>query len=98
MWFKSSYSAYNGDCVEVGMPGWVKSSHSGGTACVEVASRWVKASASAYNGACVETASCMCGEVLVRDSKDSGGGRLGFSRGAWMEFVSRVKSGDLGLG
>lgn len=33
-WHKSSYSGYNGDCVEVA---WRKSSHSANGNCVEVA-------------------------------------------------------------
>jgi hypothetical protein len=36
------------------------------------------------------------GRVLVRDSKNSDGGRLAFSAQAWREFAARIKSGRAG--
>jgi len=36
------------------------------------------------------------GRVLVRDSKDPDGGRLGFSARAWCEFAARIKGGHAG--
>jgi hypothetical protein len=73
---------------------WRKSSHSGLSNCVEVARPLAKASGSTYNGNCVEAGPCACGgEILVRDSKDPGGGTLAFPPGAWAEFIAAVKEG-----
>ena len=58
---------------------------------------WRKASYSTSNGACVEVAGAAPRAVcLVRDSKDRGGARLVFSRGAWDLFVATVKETDPG--
>lgn len=67
---------------------WSRSSHSGGTNCVEAAYR--KSSHSSANGACVEMADG-CGQVHVRDSKDPDSPVLEFSPGAWMEFLEDLK-------
>jgi hypothetical protein len=80
-WITSSYSGYNGNCVQAA---WAKSSHSVLDNCVEMA--WDKSSHSTANGHCVEAAwakssyspmdNCVetahgeCELVHVRDSKD----------------------------
>ncbi|QIQ03199.1 DUF397 domain-containing protein [Streptomyces liangshanensis] len=66
---------------------WTKSSYStnDGPECVEVA--WVKSSYSSNEGAaCVEVAATPA-TVLVRDSKNPAGPRLGVSPDAWAGFV-----------
>jgi len=77
-------------------PGWRKSSYSNGGAnnCVEVgAVPWRKSSYS--NGGmdnCVEAAPA-CGAVLVRDTKDNGGGPvLRLTPADWHAFTSRVRA------
>jgi hypothetical protein len=56
---------------------------------------WRKSSYSGGSGGqCVEVAAS--GLVLVRDSKNPDGGRLGFSTQAWREFAARIKSGNAG--
>lgn len=102
VWRKSSYSAANGGCVEVGWRkssfsggngecvevGWHKSSHSNGAdACVEVG--WRKSSHSNGANACVEVAAGQPG-VAVRDSKFPAGPTLAFSHSPWQVFVTRV--------
>lgn len=73
---------------------WSKASYSNSFSnCLEA--RWRKSSWSAYNGNCVEAA-LRGGVVLVRDSKDRAGLVLGFTPGAWQEFLDRVKAGELG--
>lgn len=58
---------------------------------------WVKASASG-TGNCVELRTS-AGGVLVRDSKDPGGGVLSLGRGAWLALVAAARGGRLdGLG
>lgn len=85
-WHTSSYSAYNGNCVQVA---WQKASASvGNGACVEVG--WEKSSHSGYNN-CVEVGAGACGMVHVRDSKDPDGGMLSFRPADWMEFVATLK-------
>lgn len=110
-WRKSSYSSYNGNCVEAAAD-WHKSSYSYQGNCVEVG--WHKAAASNPHGSCVEVGTarkssysdgsahcveagpCACGgDVLVRDTKDRDGGTLEFSREAWGRFVAAVKTGEL---
>lgn len=54
---------------------------------------WRKSSYSGSNGGqCVEVA--VPGRVLVRDSKNPDGGRLGFSAQAWREFAASIKGGN----
>lgn len=74
---------------------WRKSSHSdhSGGNCVEVAGLWRKSSYSDHNGGnCVEVAG-LAAVIGVRDSKDPGGARLGFSSAAWGAFTAEVKGG-----
>ncbi|GAA1776906.1 DUF397 domain-containing protein [Actinomadura chokoriensis] len=93
-WRKSSWSADEGNCVEIGA--WRKSSHSigNGGECVEIGA-WRKSSHSTGNGGqCVEVASERA-VVLARDSKDPDGPVLGFGVDAWTAFLDTVKSGSL---
>jgi len=56
---------------------------------------WHKSSYSGSSGGqCIEVA--VSGRVLVRDSTDPDGGRLGFSARAWCEFAARIKGGHAG--
>jgi len=72
---------------------WVKSSRSATNLnCVQL--RWHKSSRSHVNG-CVEVAERL-GEVLVRDSKNPGGGVLKFSELQFRLFVDAVKAGEFG--
>ncbi len=58
-----------------------------------------KSSYSSYNGACVEVADLPSGAVGVRDSKDTGGGRiLVVGAAAWAALVAGIKKDGLGLG
>ncbi len=52
--------------------------------------RWRTATLSSSNngGDCVEVADNLPGRVLVRDSKDPGGGTLAFRPDAWRAFVA----------
>ncbi|MBO2451515.1 DUF397 domain-containing protein [Actinomadura barringtoniae] len=52
--------------------------------------QWRKASRSGSTGECIETARSS-DIVLVRDSKDPDGPRLGFDRAAWRAFTQRIK-------
>lgn len=60
---------------------------------------WRKSSLSTHAGNCVEVAQLPAGDVGVRDSKDTGPGRvvLAFARPAWDGFLSDVKAGGFGL-
>lgn len=76
-WRKSTYSASQGQCVEVApMPGgeWHKSSHSAGS------------------GQCVEVAG-MPGAVGVRDSKNRSVGALVAGPRTWRAFVASISRG-----
>ena len=84
-WHKSSYSGYNGDCVQARFR---KSSFCQNGECVEAG--WHKSSYSA-NGNCAEVADG-CGEVHVRDSKDPGGPVLTFTRAEWEEFTTGIRA------
>jgi Domain of unknown function (DUF397) len=54
---------------------------------------WRKSSYSGSNGGqCVEVA--VAGRVLVRNSKNPDGGRLGFSVQAWRKFAASIKGGS----
>ena len=87
-WRKSSYSAYNGSCVEFKVE-WQKSSHSTANGhCVEMA--WGKSS-HCNGGSCVEVA--VPGEVLVRDSKNPDAGHLSFTPADWAVFLGQVRAG-----
>ncbi|MGI5505855.1 DUF397 domain-containing protein [Lentzea sp. CA-135723] len=53
--------------------------------------RWIRSSYSASsNDSCVELAAGQDNFVLVRDTKDRSGPRLGFSASAWAVFVQSV--------
>ncbi|MGW1974641.1 DUF397 domain-containing protein [Streptomyces sp. NPDC001889] len=73
-------------------PEWFKSSYSdssNGHDCVEVA--WFKSSYSDSNEieSCVEVAATpSCATVHVRDSKNLQGPQLGFTSGAWSDFIA----------
>lgn len=91
-WQKSSYSAQEGNCVEVGV--WRGSSHGSAEGhCVEVGT-WRASNHSADEGRRVEVG---MGEaiLLARDSKDPDGPVLGFGADAWAAFLNTVKSGSL---
>ncbi|MFI0775895.1 DUF397 domain-containing protein [Streptomyces sp. NPDC021212] len=47
-------------------------------------------------GNCVETAKLPDRKTAVRDSKRPDGPVLGFSHGAWVDFVTAVRGGQLG--
>ena len=74
-WFKSSYSANNGSCVEV--------------AFVPAGSEWSKSRYSANNGECVEVA-FTAGGVAARDSKNPDGEYLVFPSAAWRALLDRL--------
>ncbi|MET8180797.1 DUF397 domain-containing protein [Streptomyces sp. NPDC005336] len=58
---------------------------------------WHKSSYSnGAGGNCVERASLGGDQTAVRDSKDPGGPVLGFSQGAWRDFVVAVRREQLG--
>jgi Domain of unknown function (DUF397) len=83
-WQKSSYSAMNGNCLEVA---WHKSSYGFHEAnCLEAA--WRKSPFCA-SGECAEAA-LRGGTVLVRDSKDPDGPILQFTPQAWQAFIRGV--------
>jgi hypothetical protein len=89
---KSSYSSYNGNCVEVG--GYRKSTHSVNNGnCVEVGNDWRKSSRSEA-GNCVEVGQGT--GAVVRDTVQEGRGErteLAFPAAAWRAFLRQVKDG-----
>jgi hypothetical protein len=87
-WQKSSKSGAI-ECVEV----WRKSTFSGDAGCVEI---WQKSTFSGSGGTCVETAQ-VDGGVLVRDSKDPDGPRLGFDADEWNAFLRGAKAGEFDI-
>lgn len=59
--------------------------------------QWHKSSYSNGSGGnCVETASLASSATAVRDSKRPEGPVLGFSQGAWGDFVAAVRRDELG--
>ena len=88
-WRKSSHSFSNGNCAEVAA--WRKSSASKESNCAEVGA-WRKSSRSADSGDCAEVG--QDGTVMrVRDTTDQDGPVLAFPAGAWMTFLTVVRSG-----
>jgi hypothetical protein len=74
-------------------PRWTKSSYStnDGPDCVEVA--WRRSSYSSNDGPeCVEVAATR-EIILIRDSKNITGPRLGVAPRAWRDFVAHVTAG-----
>jgi hypothetical protein len=62
---------------------------------VLIRAAWRKSSYSTYNGACVGFAVLRDDLVGVRDTKDADASRaLIFSRAAWNEFLTELKSGQ----
>ena len=57
---------------------------------------WRKSSSSKNNGACVELAPLADGGVAVRDSKDSNGPVLRFTRAEWEAFNAGMAAGEFG--
>jgi hypothetical protein len=89
VWRKSTYSADQGGCVEVGQA-WRKSSYSASQGgCIEVAQPWLKSSHSAGQGGCVEVAKAPA-DVHVRDTKDRASGSLTFGQASWRTFLAAV--------
>ena len=57
-------------------------------------SSWIKSSLSYANGNCVEVASLPGGEIGVRNSRNSGGPVLTFTRDEWHAFLGGVRNGE----
>jgi hypothetical protein len=55
---------------------------------------FIKSSFSSTDGSCVEVASCACGQVQVRDSKDPDGPVLTYTPPEWTAFVQGVREGQ----
>jgi Domain of unknown function (DUF397) len=55
---------------------------------------WVKSSLSFANGNCVEVADLPGGEIGVRNSRDSAGPVLAFTRDEWHAFLGGVRNGE----
>jgi hypothetical protein len=108
VWRTSSYSANGANGVEVGA--WATSSHSGnGSDCVKVGARAASSRLQA-SGSRVEVMAVADGEapvsggtadagqvILVRDSKDRGGGMLAVDEHAWQAFIAGIKDGKFSL-
>jgi hypothetical protein len=91
-WRTSSYSSYNGNCVEVGS--WRKSSRSiGNGECLEVGLKAWRKSSRCASGECVEVGQG-CAVVAVRDTKNAGTGPvLAFTADSWQRFTASLKAG-----
>jgi hypothetical protein len=57
---------------------------------------WRTSSYSGTGGNCVQVAANLPGLVAVRDSKNPSDGALAFSPGAWAEFLTGIRCGELG--
>jgi hypothetical protein len=55
---------------------------------------WVRSSLSFANGNCVEVADLSGGEIGVRNSRDSAGPVLRFTRDEWHAFIGGVRNGE----
>lgn len=60
----------------------------------EVTGPYRKSSYSLQEGNCVEVASTVIGGRSIRDSKDTHGPHLTFTRGAWQAFLLGVRQGE----
>jgi Domain of unknown function (DUF397) len=58
---------------------------------------WRKSRASGPDSGCVEIATSKS-LVLIRDSRDRSGPRLGFRPASWRRFLRRIHMGDMPLG
>jgi hypothetical protein len=56
--------------------------------------RWIKSSFSFANGDCVEVAGLPDGQIGVRDSKDTAGPVLAFTRAEWHAFLAGARDGE----
>jgi hypothetical protein len=99
VWRKSSYSNYNGNCVEAAAldgAAWRKSTHSNANGeCVEATTlaspAWQKSTYSGNGGNCVEIAGTGPA-VAVRDSKNPSGPHLDFPAPEWQRFVTTLQA------
>ncbi|MCC3771957.1 DUF397 domain-containing protein [Streptomyces sp. UNOC14_S4] len=55
---------------------------------------WLKSSYSSGNGQCVE-ATLQGGATQTRDSKDTHGATIAFSKATWTQFISRIRGSHL---
>jgi Domain of unknown function (DUF397) len=55
---------------------------------------WKKSTLSGYNGNCVEVAGLAEDTVMVRHSKNPGGGVLSFTAAEWDAFIGGVRNGE----
>lgn len=78
------------------MNGWQKSSYCGTNACVEVNMGDFRASSACTNGSCVEVA-VEERRVRMRDSKETNGPELNFTRSEWLAFLDGAKAGEFDL-
>lgn len=62
----------------------------------ETTPEFIKSSYSVPEGECVD-ASIQKNYAIVRDSKDPNGLSLIFNRKEWLDFINRVKNGELDL-
>lgn len=70
--------------------GWIHSSYSGASNCVEI--KW-QASSKCADKSCVQVAANPTG-VRVRDSKDPDGPVLTFTPDEWQAFTTGVRDGE----
>ncbi|MCX4845464.1 DUF397 domain-containing protein [Streptomyces sp. NBC_00893] len=83
------------------LPGWRKSSYSGGSSgdCLEVSEAYASWRKSSYSGGtsgdCLEVNDSCTACVPVRDSKNPHGPAVVFGASAWMPFVTAVKGDRL---
>lgn len=56
---------------------------------------WRKSTRSIGNGQCVEAARMADGRMVMRDSTDKAGPVIRLSQGEWLNFLRKIKVGDL---